>query len=1098
MRYNIVCIFILYCLLAAIGVNGDGDPIATPILPYGIEPYAQSSTCRFEFNLVIKGGDLLDGAGSFSSAMTQTVNHQSVLVSQLQEGIQLSVFGEFSSSQTYSPIFFEFTTTKATTSYTLKDTLGKELSFTCEDVPNELDWFVSGTVTRLVNTSYVVSTNRFQNYIRVNDRFTRPLPNDFFQCQANDILCTFTYIKPQVYLVDYKYIGSGHYPATIPIKVPVSSISAFIENPLYRSNYSDAHDLQSVLFNNFVNLPDMGNVLYYKSNNLLFPSFNIDVTPLHLASSDTSRIIYFKSGGAPQSFLVQKSNTFKSIGSQTEIPKAIVTGMDLGYKQIDGYGIANIKLNFTRMSIYYDYLQEPFYFYYPFGITSIGTQGINMSFAISLPQTPKNIKINYGIPNYFPSSLTIDPALDTTPPALNGYGIHPLNDTTSILQLAMRDTESGVYYAKLQTSSSVFYVKSSNYKINTFYEIYVPFKNSTSFNLTIYDNAKNSKVYTNEMLHSLFKTPLPGQDVSSRVNSIVFDPPVNILVDQAPAKMWLYANISATQEIDTVKLKVYLSPLIPTPEVFGEYNGRSGLYQFPFTLPHRLMPGFLNYSIFINEQEVNSDSLIGKFGKNAELYVENKGTFDMMFPYVQNYTTTVNNGLLIWDLDVYDVTGIAKIIVGVAGQYDVRGKNYTFTPNGAPTSYLCKIEHTIFVDLCRNQTYFINYVYTEDILGNKGEYIKDASTSIHPFWKVESIQNRPIVKCHLTTDEVGPEITELNMEQTQSFPTPVVQVTFTASDQLPGIAKDYLPTCFLTGAENHIISSLAEIVKSDQSSVFYKCLINVPFGFGPYGLLSIYGLTDKHFNYNGYPTNSLNDANFAFRIKLTYSDIPFIESTSSLNISSEKLIINGINLFSSVVEVTSTYPDSVVAYVPQTSTSSSLIILNIVPAFEYTIIVKGVSLPARVSNSITLKGPLEKSSSSSSSSSISSSEGTLPPIIKQCSSDCGVSQKWGTCVNGVCVCVSPHSGIDCKSVIDTTPVITPNPSNPTVNVTIPGTSSGETPKFTSFIYVVALRELDNSNTVINNYVFNSNKWILVNEGSSSNNQVTTIQYKYVL
>ncbi|KAF2070673.1 hypothetical protein CYY_008018, partial [Polysphondylium violaceum] len=42
------------------------------------------------------------------------------------------------------------------------------------------------------------------------------------------------------------------------------------------------------------------------------------------------------------------------------------------------------------------------------------------------------------------------------------------------------------------------------------------------------------------------------------------------------------------------------------------------------------------------------------------------------------------------------------------------------------------------------------------------------------------------------------------------------------------------------------------------------------------------------------------------------------------------------------------------------------------------------------------------------------------------------------------------------------------------------------------------REVDNTDSLINNYVFNSDKWILVKEGSSSNEQVTTVQYKYVI
>ncbi|KAF2068433.1 hypothetical protein CYY_010242 [Polysphondylium violaceum] len=430
-----------------------------------------------------------------------------------------------------------------------------------------------------------------------------------------------------------------------------------------------------------------------------------------------------------------------------------------------------------------------------------------------------------------------------------------------------------------------------------------------------------------------------------------------------------------------------------------------------------------------------------------------------------------------------------KLNIQIAGDYDVMGRNFTFEN----TKDVVLVKYPIEQSRCRPQYYYINYLYTEDLIGNKGEYIRGSSTNVDQFsgkviptfTEVDS-EIFSQVSCPSTTiDTDAPMITSVAISQIPDPFKQLVQVLFTTYDAAPGISETNIPLCVFLDKSNEYLRTEAVYVSTNiNGSINYQCLFDIPIGVGSDIILSIYGISDLHYNYIGYSSTDFVKAHLPYSFTFTPITNPVITSTSSLEHSSNKLIISGHNFIRPIgtcvvnIVYNSTKSDTLGVSIV---TGSTIVLLNLPVAVNYTISVRDPTDEVS-SNSVFLKGQI-------------SSTPTPEPV--KCKSDCGASTGSGKCVNGVCVCNPPYNGLDCSSKTDNNTVITPDPNKPTVNVTIPGTSSGQTPEFTSFVSVVALRELDNTGTIINTHQFNSDKWMLVNEGSFSNEQVTTVQYKYI-
>ncbi|KAF2068314.1 hypothetical protein CYY_010360, partial [Polysphondylium violaceum] len=456
-----------------------------------------------------------------------------------------------------------------------------------------------------------------------------------------------------------------------------------------------------------------------------------------------------------------------------------------------------------------------------------------------------------------------------------------------------------------------------------------------------------------------------------------------------------------------------------------------------------------------------------------------------------------------WNIAISDPSGVKKAIIRVSGEYDIQGQTFVLDGEGK-TLFETMIQYQLDYPTCRNQRYFISYVYTEDMLGNKGESYRSSNTGIHPFYLYDDDNLDSITEttCDTTDDLLPPSISSFTLVPTSTPLYRHVQINFTVSDVESWISLDHIPVCYFTAKQNEFISSVAVITKDNSDldrSVEYGCTFQLGAQFAPMAYLSIYGISDKAFNIRGYSSEDLTALSYTSSVAVSTPQNLHIESASSLEVSTKVLYLNGMFFLNAECVVEIQMDTEKILVTPNITSGILLVLYDLKPSYRYTISVLQMS---QASNKVTVKGPLSNpvTAEPTSPPPTTPPPTTAPPTTTaplRCNSDCGTPQGHGTCTNGACICNPPHSGLDCKSTIDTTPVIKPNPNVPSVNVSIPGASNSATaPQFTSFVSVVSLRELDNNNNPINNYEFNSERWEYITPSSSKTDIVETIQYKY--
>ncbi|KAF2076524.1 hypothetical protein CYY_002202 [Polysphondylium violaceum] len=1029
----------------------------------------------------------------------------------------ISVTMVLSTLNTYSTIDFKFQLNDGTQSaYPLTNSSNQPLELVCENPPNVPAPRYEGIYNPTIkNDSYSLETFHSIGYIKLKSDFKRPLADLY--CQNTEYKCVFTYIELNKYMVDFIYDDTytGTYSNNVIINGAGLASFGSVTSPLYYyQNFSTTISTEE-----FDITPYHGAILRHQANENLHAILNITQIPLY-GSGVKDMFSFFKTQTTliPSEIKDGKRKDFKLFNAPT-ISQTFFnswrSGSDLAIS-------VSTSSSCVQLSFYRDNSKDIIYTNYPLGLMS-GTG--NFSRTYKFGSLLRNQEVNWMAIFNSPDPKTIGfynsgiLVPDIVKPSLVSLDIIPLNDTTSVIRIGATDDLSGVLYIQIITEMQTITMYSKNLVKGTIkdgvYETFVNFKKNSKLKINVQDNNQNICEYTYDDIKAMFNIPFSYFPV---IKSFTFDTggvtfiggQINLIVD-------LLGETQDQREFEnSLFIKVFITAS-NTPIFPGVFDQNSQHYIFKISIPGRLMPGVLRYSIYLNQVEYPSWIFYQKYQLSSTIKVINEGSFDQMFPIISKVDvaspqtidlTSTTQQFILWKIQIKDTTAISKVTITIASEYDLQGRNFSYSGN--PSNQIdWDISYPIIAPRCREMKYYISYVYTEDTLGNKGETFRFSSQDIHPFYKFDGLTSDVVqVICSpvLNIETTPPTILSLTIDPVGlnslfKYYTAVKFKLFDESD----ISLDHTPICYFNGADGQYISSLA-----GYDGSFYICSFDFPYGFGPVAILSIYGVSDIYYNFNGFTAADLSILNLQYYVDLPPLDEqPIIEFTSSLKESSDFLIINGYgfgidNESKVFIKIES---GGTTTLTPTISTGTCLTVVNLPPSsFYYIHVVRN----GKESNIVVLQGPLSSSSSSVGSNSIidssSDSSGTpttTPPATPkpvQCNSDCGLSLGYGKCVNGVCICVAPHSGLDCKAKIDNGTVITPDPVKPTVNVTIPGTSSGQTPEFISFVSVVSLRELDNSNenTVVNNYVFDSDKWILVKEGSYSNDQVTTVQYKYAI
>jgi len=1085
-----------------------------------IEPYANlDGQCSFLFNIkapvvtqgnIISSCQLLDSDGLQIGECFQSYG----AINSTYMNYYFEIHRISEKSTPYTNISLHIAKTLGTDVYTLTYQNDTNFSYTCEKIPIGFVPTTTAGVVDILKSSYQTNTFQFRTYFGID--YQRPLTT--MACVGSDISCQITYITLNKVMVTgtFSQYKTGLFEDTFKLNF-TDTYFTVINNGLSNLDYNT---LGYTIEKNkvFINSPNFGYLIQVNVNSTysnILPPIDLPLVPLEGESSN--KMTYYLNWGQSWQPKIIIEKTIKDFYQPLDVGPTsnLIIGPDFN----DGFTNCLFKTN-SKFSGSARENAPVRYFSYFYGL--IGYDGTQRSYKIPLVNDMDSLRFKYlvHVPDTFSCQLIINPSLessppvnqqqqlltqfdnDNTPPNLVSWEIVLFNSTHSILRIGATDDESGVDYIYIETYSHTFYLTKNNlaYGTNTngVFEIFVPFKKTFYVRIVeLQDRFGREVFYSNEYLALNFGVASEDPYRLDMITSFYFEP-ASVDVSTHSADVVLYMNISQSAQTrsqeTTVFLEILFNPFLDNPLIQGVYNVTKQMYTFPFTVPAKMMPGKLEYMININGQSKIHSSY---FNYQTSMMIQNSQNIDMTAPIVIRADAILP---LSWDIEVNDTSGIKTAIVGISSEYDVRGKNFTLPVNGE-VSFRTTITYVPETG-CRAQKYWISYVYTEDMLGNKGESVRYSNTQMHPFYLFDNgISDIITTTCGPAPETTGPTLGSVDIVTKTNFTiaNTQVQVRILVNDDT-GVASNQLPVCYFSGPGNEILESYSNLVLvHSNGSASFACDFIFPLKFGPRAYLSIYGVFDIYYNYVGFGPEDLTSLGFRNSYTLTTADTLVIESASSVANSSDVLILYGNGFTANgncLVNITLDNNEKV-SVPPDLRSGFAFILYNLKPSYQYDVQIY-CPLNSLFSNIVSLKGPLkDQPTPSPTNPPVTTPPNTTPPIT--CKSDCGIGKGYGKCVNGACICEPPHSGIDCLSTIDTATVIKTNPDKPTVNVTIPGTNNdGQTPQFSSFIYVVALRELDNTGSQITNYHFNSDKWIIVNEGSSSNDRVTTIQYKYTI
>ncbi|KAF2070413.1 hypothetical protein CYY_008268 [Polysphondylium violaceum] len=962
-------------------------------------------------------------------------------------------------------------------------------------------------------------TSIFDGYFKLDPELTKGIPD--YDCQTTPAFayCLVSYIGNGLYKATFDLMESyaGNFTLSSNIySVKVVDHLVVFDNPLSTPQYAN-QKIQNTI-KHIVGNGLTGGHYYFQSTENVMTVINKNFKPLN--GNYTNLSLFLQSGGiqvlymssifitasnfGPTSF-AQLTNSFTQSQS-SNWDRSYLYYMVNSFSTTYKYRMSTILPSAPRVDTSY-----------PFGLVSISI-GYVPDYKIATMFSPFQSSytisagISYGqlLPTAIAGYIT-SPSQDTTPPSLKAISIIPINNTHSVLSLQVTDDISGVGTIGVFQPSFQTYIYLTQHDLvsgtllDGAFEKIVQFQKYTNIAITLYDRASNSHPISEDGLFLIYGFgKMFYQFNQFDITHFQFKLPT-VDVSTASVTNTLYFNFTLPEGVERKYTNVQFNPTGLSArkgfesQYFGKYNPATLLYEVDFIIPAKTMTNDLQYNLFINSVNIPYSLIVSKFEPQSRMFITSSN-FDQMFPFVNSIALsqkivdyTASPAKISWTLIFEDENFVKKVIVQVVGEIDRQGFNMTFVPTTLVTSLEVVVAKTLDSnEMCIDQFYYINYIYTEDSLGNFGETFRDVNNDIHPYYKFEgATSDRIQAKCAPSISSPNPSLMNVFIHQTLDTinKVPTAIVNFNVS----GIVGPSVPTCYFHSYPMDFIKVKSILLSADTSTkiIQYSCKVQLPFRYGPQVGVSIYGIIDSLGQYRGYSTIDLPETEKEFTNIANGYTGPVIDTVwrdgSKVCVTGSQLYKGEILIYvedEKTVKLTSVDTATGVIiiageFIPPTNTSKSVYVsvLNedILEESNRLLLIKGTPVTPTPTPSP-----------------------TPSPSPIACSSDCGESQGYGKCVSGGCVCNPPRSGVDCKSVIDTTPVIKPDPVKPSVNVTIPGTSSGQTPEFTSFIYVYGIRELDNTDTLINNYVFNSDKWILVKEGSSSNDQVTTVQYKYLI
>ncbi|EAL60672.1 hypothetical protein DDB_G0293720 [Dictyostelium discoideum AX4] len=585
----------------------------------------------------------------------------------------------------------------------------------------------------------------------------------------------------------------------------------------------------------------------------------------------------------------------------------------------------------------------------------------------------------------------------------------------------------------------------------------------------------------------------------------------------------------------------------------GQYlkDKNENVFKIQFVIPPRKCSGSLPYIIKVDSVSYTMDYFYSLFGNAANLSVTSTDC-DEMPPIIKNITyfnsiidvSGINGNIfnisgqdqdveLGWTVTIEDrINGLKSAYFRIIGDKDPQPLELNFTPeNGLISGDKFTGQYNIIFKVkptTAGQTYTFENIILIDNSGHKSQIMDDNYKYQDNIIEIRYSPLSPIYNLDSTTMKYFNFTVISNNDESDITPPSLdyfkpsvenldinthnrnISFIFNTSDNIGLLYDTHKPIVFLEYYINDItLSSLTNIECNtelkenviDPSTnltikAHYEAFCSVPYGFSSSKgfIVSVFGIVDTSFNFNGYSAYDLDKNGVKSYIStnqtITLPSIENLISTSdssgeSYSLNTNKLLMlkesNSIDSISpissegsfitiigkhfgfkstiSIIDNFNSQVENSIVY-----SSNIMIIIKVIPFNSERLYITVKDEINKVeSNTIgVIVSPLDYSSSSST------------PNDVVCLNNCGGLDR-GVCVENVgCRCISPYSGLDCLSKTVKTP-------QPLMSTTTPDSINtflvDGAISLNTMVSIVAIREINIDNSIENTHYFKENDWI---------------------
>ncbi|KAN0030388.1 hypothetical protein ACTA71_010153 [Dictyostelium dimigraforme] len=575
---------------------------------------------------------------------------------------------------------------------------------------------------------------------------------------------------------------------------------------------------------------------------------------------------------------------------------------------------------------------------YPYGYSggTVKYHSISVSidypayYSTSNPYISINSPEDIGSGNYSTISITLNSTMETKIPQLLKVETVFLSFEKVLVRVFAKDVDSGISYlytTNLNRVSSADLVYGDNF--NGVYETVETFPvifGNQRPTVSLYDNAGNNVQFSSQRptIDTSFNM-IPEYPVYSMVkNQVGLDPYSftgfefkfnDIDVSNGPFNNTLCMNFAGSNK--TMTPRFLQLPLILNPEKAsldlatpGTWDEVKGMFCMDFQIPSRIFSGEYQYAVIIPPFVYDSNYLGASVGKVSQLRVTSNFA-DQMPPIITEFSSYPSNDVDItqdtfigWNIRIEDSpNGIASAEFNITSDFDLEPYRIKITPSNATSgdsfSSTYQLRIPVNSNTCRSQSFRISSASITDTNGHTS--VLPSTGNVNPLLK---FLDSPHLILNITcsqaiVDNTPPVLISFSADSSidvgayKDFRN--VSFTFKTSDSHSGISSRHIPKIYLTSGEFDQISKVSTLVSNVNGVATYTCTIQLPYGYGSYKdiLISIYGIIDNQLNINGYSSVDLQTLGFQNTIKVLYSDVPVLDSTSSIKSTESSLTIYG-------------------------------------------------------------------------------------------------------------------------------------------------------------------------------------------------------------